>query len=166
MHLQLAFYTNPLLTIAQSGNVLTATAGFSNYQWYLNDILLPGANELTLDAGDFGTGMYRVQGLSEQGCIVESNNINVGTISSVKENAIGHVSVYPNPSIDYVHISVPDGPMLAIRVLDVQGRCVSLLYPNSSTYTMNAAFLPTGFYTLVVVLESGWVSAPFSHVAQ
>lgn len=164
--LQLAFYTNPLLNIAQSGNVLTATAGFSNYQWYLNDTLLPGENGSTVDAGDFGTGEYSVQGLSEQGCIIESININVGTISSVKEKPIGHVSVYPNPSIDYVHISVADGVMLSIRVMDVQGRCVSLLYPNSSTYTMNTALLSGGFYTLMVALEGGWVNVPFSHVAR
>jgi hypothetical protein len=153
--MQLAFYTNPLLTIAQSGNVLTATAGFSNYQWYLNDILLPGANELTLDAGDFGTGMYRVHGVSEDGCAVESAQLSMPVLIDVQEFAHATLRVYPIPTVNILHVQSTGSSMDEWHIYNLQGRYLFSSFPRGMNGSVDTSSLPAGNYILIARMHSG-----------
>lgn len=56
------------------------------------------------------------------------------------------ITVHPNPAMDRLHITVPDGREVQVRVLDLMGRTVLEQGPTS---TLDISRLAAGAYTLV-----------------
>ncbi|MBT1701439.1 T9SS type A sorting domain-containing protein [Fulvivirgaceae bacterium PWU4] len=90
-----ASFTNP------EAPVLTSSNNAGN-QWYLNNTQISNATNATLTASQAGT--YKVQTKADD-CFSEFSNDYVLIVTGVEHNNVEPVSVYPNPSTDFVRIS-------------------------------------------------------------
>jgi hypothetical protein len=98
---------NPLPTapaITQTNNTLTTdnTVGLT-YTWYLNGIVIPGANSFTIDISQ--SGEYVVQVSNENGC-TSSSSINA-IYTKLEETTSIAFAIYPNPSTGNISIRIP-----------------------------------------------------------
>lgn len=75
----------------------------SEYQWYLNDAIIEGADGSTFLPTLAGTYTLRIQ--LENGCFAWSAPFNWGIGASTEDIA---VYVFPNPSSELVHVYVPE----------------------------------------------------------
>lgn len=114
----------PVPVITRSGTLLTATGGaYIAYQWYRNDVAIPGANSATYNITK--KGMYKV-------CVVGTNNCEgCSTPISAMDNELsidqssvanGEIRIFPNPTTSIVNIESP--VLLNVEVKDVAGRSV------------------------------------------
>ena len=68
-------------SICQGNNlIINANIGYSSYQWYLNNILISGANSASYTANTSGT--YTVTGTSSDGCTSNVSNSILLTVNS------------------------------------------------------------------------------------
>ncbi len=74
--------------------------------------------------------------------------------TSVKDNAIKNLLVYPNPANNYVKVSIPNNHIKEIVLFDVTGKEVAH-YNNLdiSNYTLDLSHFNKGFYLLKVTDE-------------
>lgn len=93
-------YTLPQ-SIVHSGDSLISEAGFANYQWYHNGLMISGATEniyVVADSGD-----YNVIATDSNGCEVEAVIYDVHI--DVREiDAAENIFFYPNPAGDRLYI--------------------------------------------------------------
>lgn len=84
------------LTILQNGDTLFAIIA-PNYQWYLNDTLIPGANDQIYVIEESG---YYYVITSTEGCSFTSNTIETSCqCVGIDENELGgNILLYPNPT--------------------------------------------------------------------
>lgn len=109
--------------ITEDGPLLTSSAG-ETYQWLLDGNLIEGATEQTYLADE--TGAYSVVVDDGNGCVVESDEVDV-VVSSVEEGSlISELTISPNPSAGQVIVRadlLKEGDM-DIQVFDGAGRLV------------------------------------------
>jgi hypothetical protein len=85
----------PVATITQSGNVLTATGGFSSYQWYWGGNPITGATSASYTI--LQNGSYYVV-VSDGNCSGQSNVISTVVVSAANvQYQNSEPGVYPNP---------------------------------------------------------------------
>lgn len=65
------------------------------------------------------------------------------------------VSVNPNPAKDHVNINSVNEKLISVTLYDTNGKKVKSAFINSETYKMDIKDLTTGFYTMIVVTQSG-----------
>ncbi len=92
---------NPVMQIVQSNKTLKASDA-SNYQWFLNDVAIPGATEQ--EYVPTVTGNYTVSGDIDM-CSVKSEEYNI-TITEI--NLDRRLSLYPNPSRGIYYVDIKD----------------------------------------------------------
>lgn len=137
----------PILPILQSGNVL-ATLSFTNYQWTLNGIDIPGANEQTLVIEPpYGT--YTCYCVSSDGCISETAPYTVS--AGLNEPGSANFSVYPNPVTDKFTVG-NNLPYQRIDLFDSNGK--KILVNQSEDGSYNISHLAKGVYQIVIHLEN------------
>jgi hypothetical protein len=83
--------------ISQNGNTMSAPAGFSGYQWYLNGLPISGANSDSYTGTQ--SGIYTVTVTNAAGCEATSTDYNFifVSIGQVGMTSFG-LAVYPNPN--------------------------------------------------------------------
>ncbi len=125
---------------------LTSTATQGN-QWFLNGNAIAGATNATLIATT--AGVYKVQ-VTVDDCVGDFSTdfalIVTGDLPSAAE-----ITLYPNPVENYLQI---DGikDVVSTQLVDVTGREVSLLLERNSTgYTADVRYLPSGLYVLRLI---------------
>ncbi|TLX70329.1 carbohydrate-binding protein [Labilibacter sediminis] len=74
------------------------------------------------------------------------------TATSIKDNILENVTIYPNPVTDYLNMNLPVNDCM-IRIYDIRGRLVDELQSNSSSLKYNMGFMPQGIY--IVEVSSG-----------
>ena len=141
----------PVIT-AQNGS-LCAPEGGSNYQWYLNGVLLAGQTSncitnLVLNGNYYVrmTNAYLCEGVSSP------------LVTSEKEanTLINQIRVYPNPTTGEFHIDLPEQiqVILSIQIFDVNGK--RMLFENiDSSKTLNIEHLSSGVYWIQLHTEYG-----------
>lgn len=133
----------PILPILQSGNVL-ATLSFSNYQWTLNGVDIPGATSQTLTIEPpYGT--YTCYCVSADGCISETPPFTVS--AGIDEINLSLNAIFPNPATDYFKVN----DMLqydAIELFDHHGKKIQLLKNEDGSYDISR--LSKGIYQAVI----------------
>src|SRR5690606_6110293 len=107
-------------TLINSSGTLTATSASSGaYQWYFNGGLISTVTGNTYVPTQ--SGAYQVVLTDNNGCVGESNELNVVLTAVIDPVLDAALSVYPNPVSDWLSISVSglsfDG--LGIRLVDV-----------------------------------------------
>jgi hypothetical protein len=129
----------PILPILQSGNVL-ATLSFTNYQWTLNGVDIPGATEQTLVIEPpYGT--YTCYCVSDDGCITETPPFTV-TLGNL-ELSQSESAVYPNPTSDLFYIKGKSSE-LDVQVYDAAGK--EMISFKGTNNAISIGHLPKGIY--------------------
>lgn len=111
------------VTAIDSGNLITDYSGWANRVWKTTD------SDIQTTYGNCST-------------------LTLSTVVDVIES----VTLYPNPTSDFVRISAGESIDL-VRVFDVTGRVVKESSPNKSDFSLNVSGLSKGVY--LVKLNSG-----------
>lgn len=121
-HLALGVHPQPPVSISVNGDTLLAYNS-SSYQWYLDGVLIQGANTPLWIANQ--TGSYTVQISDANGCTAVSLPV-VISVTGINDLVKETMSVYPNPNNDgNFNLSVSTGWIGAnCEVFDAEGRLV------------------------------------------
>jgi hypothetical protein len=132
-----------ILPITQIGNTLV-TSSFSNYQWTLNGVDIPGATSSTLVISPpYGT--YTCYCVSPEGCISETDPYTV--LAVISETTQNDVLIYPNPSNDELNI-ITKTPIVRIEFKDASGRSVYPAKINEQTWSIRS--FSRGLYEVTI----------------
>lgn len=144
-------FTN-LTVVNQSGNSLTATSGLTNYQWYLNGVLISGENSNTIM--NAASGNYYATAIDSEGCLIISNIFDATTLSIGENEFDTSFKVYPNPSNDYFYVSVPKIDVEKVKIFDTLDRnitnVISLFIENSGLLKIDLSNQRAGLYLISV----------------
>jgi hypothetical protein len=140
--------------IDRTDNTLASNISGSSYEWYLDNILISGANQQTHIAEAIGN--YQVKVIDEFGCTSSlSDNLYVDTLSSTDNEFAKNIVVYPNPSDGIIKIKgVQILGETFIQLFDITGK---LLFKNkilSSDTEINITKYVSGMYFMVIEQEN------------
>ncbi len=138
-----------------NGFWLSSSVATAGYQWYFNNIIIPGATLQSYSATQ--DGFYYVELNNGSGCtsVSDSVYVNVTGINTVGTNS--EINVSPNPSKDHFMISnIPDG-FSGYEMYDMTGKKVLLedSTPASGKLTVFIQNLENGIYFLKINAVSG-----------
>ncbi len=136
----------PIVTLTQSGDTLTATSGFSQYNWYLNGILDTTTNSGTIIVHQSGSWQVFVTGTN--GCTGSSNTLLItGIESALSQN----ISIYPNPADQRVYVEMEHfTPGITISLIDITGMMQKIYRPLSSRFSLDISELAAGMYIITI----------------
>jgi hypothetical protein len=143
--------TKPVITISNNFSdtpTLTSSTA-SNYQWYKNNVLIPGATSQTLSVA--GIGQYKVS-TTEDDCANTSEvfAIVVTANEPVLPNSDLPVEVFPNPSEDFIYLRGIIGKF-EYRFSSIIGSTIPIkLEKEGADYKGYVGSLPQGYYVLTV----------------
>jgi hypothetical protein len=142
--------SQPTITLSNNNTAtrtLTSSASVGN-QWFLNGSAITGATGTTLIVSDAGT--YTVQTTTADGCAsVVSANFPVIVTGDLP--IAQSVSLYPNPSRDYIFINGIEEQVTASSVIDMVGRSSTIkLDQQGVVLSGDIRNLATGMYILKV----------------
>jgi len=139
-----AVLSTPLNTpiITQNGNQLSTISNSSySYQWYLNGVIINGANSNTINITQ--AGIYKVE-INYNGCDVSSADYTA--IYTELDEEIHQIVVHPNPLKGMCEIS-SDMPMESISIMDVSGKLLfKFLGVNAFEFYLDLSELNNGIY--------------------
>lgn len=139
--------------VAASAPVISAngtsisTVSTGNLQWYLNGNILNGETAQSVDASQYGNGIYTVVLTADSGCELESNELTIDGLS-VKEWLKNNYSVYPIPASDFVTVSMNEFSSEVLKVTDLFGNVVLIIIPDSKVMKLSISELANGIYHL------------------
>jgi hypothetical protein len=137
----------PIMPITQIGNTLI-TSSYSNYQWTLDGVDIPGAtNPSLVISPPYGT--YTCYSVSPEGCVSETEPYSV--IVGFSQVQGTHVRIFPNPTNDLITIKT-DLNIIHVEFRDAVGRIVNpeKLMGNS----WSTGKLAKGIYDVIIELEN------------
>lgn len=123
MTLDLSIDSVPTISITSSNGVLSATPGLSNYQWYRNGQVIPGATSQTYTPTSWG---LHTCSTNDGLCDGSSNGITIA-LTGINDSEFGFVGIYPNPITDIMRIDVGNEKLNSIQLIDVSGKVVTTL---------------------------------------
>jgi hypothetical protein len=151
---------NPL--IVTSKDTLRTAAGAAAYQWFLDDVLIAGANGPEWIAKK--SGQYKVRVSSVNDCNTFSLPLFFEVSNVQMPPSVQLFSLAPNPANDHVQmqLELARPERINISLTDAQGRQI---FQQSHTLQqiqlpINLSALPSGTYYLHVDLESGRFTRP------
>ncbi|MFL0162187.1 S8 family serine peptidase [Aquirufa salirivi] len=146
--------TIPTPTVSYATGILQAPANASVYQWFYGITAITGANQASYIPVQ--SGAYQVKITDVNGCLAVSDYINVVILATKKENPYPQLTLFPNPTKEYIQIGIPDQSMrdeYHIEIWDLQGKMVLEKVIGSSAFSGNnmsldVRSLPSGSYVL------------------
>lgn len=136
---------NPVITA--SGNVLS-TGSYVSYQWFFNEVVIPGAQSASYTAANGGG--YRVRVVDAKGCVDTSAVYNHSVVGIEDIALAASIKVYPNPARSVLNISAPVSIQIAIYSLD--GR---LLLEQKNAEYIDISQLAKGIYQVRISDKAG-----------
>ena len=145
---------NPLPnpSITSLGQTLISSNG-PNYQWYLNDNILPGDTNQVIYPDSIG--YYSVSITGPDGCSSFSNAFE--WTLSLLEQLNNNIKVYPNPTSDLLTIHSNNSKISKIRVLSVLGNCLINKDVDTSEVTLSLNKLSRGNYLIQIETDNNIV---------
>ncbi len=113
----------PIFVISVSGMQLSASSGYSNYQWYLDGVLITGATNRLYDVTR--NGVYSVKARYPSGCW-DSTSYQVTNVGIPSLPASGTISVHPTATQDKVYIEA--GIPVNAAVVSMDGKILKQEY--------------------------------------
>ena len=110
-------YPAPVVpVIAFSNDTLYCTATSNSYQWYLNNIIIPGVIDSFFVFSVPGS--YHVVITDSNGCSAQSNSFTIVGVDEI--NADFHLNIFPNPvkSVFSITSVFPSMENIEIRLFD------------------------------------------------
>lgn len=140
--------------ITQNSNILSTTAGFSAYRWFLNLVEMPGRTSDTLQVS--ASGNYRVEVTDAQGCQSTSNNFGYVASGLFQQAKLSQFHIWPNPADHQLHLDLAatDTYLYGYELRNETGQMVMKQLINNKQYreTVSLSRLPRGLYILTVKL--------------
>ncbi|GBL35608.1 hypothetical protein EMGBS15_12030 [Filimonas sp.] len=149
------FNTPPAIpTITLGGSALTSTAA-ATYQWYMNGVLISGANNQSYSPAV--SGIYVVRITDANGCVYRySSGYKYTKIpASVADTELSDkIMVYPNPGSGLFTLQDDNqlGNNFIVNVYDAYGH---LVLNFSNMKILNLTTLSNGLYSLSISTEKG-----------
>ena len=150
-----------VFTVNQTGDSLIAPQGFDTYQWYYNNVLIPGATDYfyvaTLD-GDYGIVVGNANGCHSG---VNIPNVIIGVNELSDSNGF---IIYPNPSDGQFKISYNSmtNEIAVISIIDKIGQVVKSaeckFISGSNKIEMNTKELASGIYNIKIQIGSNVIT--------
>ncbi|MEY4603424.1 MAG: hypothetical protein RIT43_716 [Bacteroidota bacterium] len=135
----------PILPITQIGNTLV-TSSFSNYQWTLNGVDIPGATSSTLViTPPYGT--YTCYSVSPEGCISETDPY---TPLMEIEETNRFIGLHPNPAQTIIQMHIPESAH-EILFYDASGKRITLERLDAKTWGISP--LERGVYFIEIFVS-------------
>ncbi len=135
-------------SISRNGNILSTNAT-GTIQWYFNGNIISGATSTTVNINQ--NGLYYVVVSNAAGCSSTSLTLQVTGVG-VRENLVGNLSMYPNPTSGAVTVLLPTTITkdVRIQVLDLQGKvCLSaVVTPGMKQISLNLDDIKSGMYLI------------------
>lgn len=130
------------VTITQDGNTLTASQGIA-YQWFLNGEPIEGATNMGYEMTE--DGVYSVEVTDVHGC---SGDASIDAmITGIEDVHVQFpISVFPNPTSDFVQVICLSPIDLDVFLYDPQGRLVESAVLREEVLTIDVQRLPQGAY--------------------
>lgn len=140
--------------------LLTGSFGGSS-QWYLDGNPVSGADTNTYYAT--AAGLYNMIKTNQNGCSDSSaTGIRIypdtpgNCESSIKNNEVTNLEVYPNPFSNSVTIQSSE-TIRKMEWIDVTGRIIKTSYPESGSFTQETATFRKGLYFLIITTDKGTI---------
>lgn len=136
-----ALESTPIIT--QNGSILFCTQ-HPSYQWFKNDVLLPGETNQFLGITPPNAN-YRVDVYGSDGC--PTSSLNFQSALNLPELSTSLFACFPNPAEDFVDVQSTE-KFKIIGLKDINGRELQLkqTHPNR----IEVSSLPSGTYFIVV----------------
>ena len=130
--------------------ILITQSGFVSYQWLNNGVPLPNSNNDTISV-DNNFSFYSVIATTSDGCS-DTSAAYFFAVSSVTENALPGISIYPNPSSSDVYFTTPANMgNFNVKIISTTGQLVmDKMVENKQ---LNIAQLPSGLYTVLITYQ-------------
>ena len=96
--------------------------------------------------------------ITSDGCINLSSNfveITRSAVISVEEELGASLSVWPNPTADFLTVQLDGTKITAIKMLDLSGRVILNVAVNANTERLDLTALSTGTYVALISTEGG-----------
>jgi PKD repeat protein len=130
--------------IIQVGNTLEATTGFPAYQWYENNVIIPGETQSTITP--INNGSYSVDAIDTNGCISTSLAF-AFVIQGVNTVSNNQISIYPNPTSNILYINLQGNiQKTRLEIIDAKGKLVLDEEINANASFVSTEQLSTGMY--------------------
>jgi hypothetical protein len=113
----------PIPLIIQNANTLIAPTGFINYEWFMNGVIISGANSNTYIYTTSGN--YHVIVTDGNGCIGQSNNLLINEVNEIANRK--NVAIYPNPTSGELKITLfqkSNDNVIEFCIYEVTGKIV------------------------------------------
>jgi len=153
----------PIVSIDGNGNIIESTVA-NFYQWYLNGVLIPNANNQTLEITTSGS--YHVATQDDNGCFAISSSIDATFTSTNELKEIQSISIYPNPvkELLQINLELEKAGIYYLEIIDTNGKV--LLENNYNLQTkeeviFNTALFPAGIYFIKIKNENGQLVRKF-----
>jgi uncharacterized protein YjdB len=138
----------PVPVINFTGSVLTTTGSYTGYQWYLNNMSIPGANSGILSPTTNGS--YKVRVADGSGCAGFSAEFRLTNVGVPNLSNLPVITISPNPASTWLHIDCAQ--QLRAVISGIEG--MSIL-TNTNAKDINIAMLPNGLYLISLYDNEG-----------
>jgi uncharacterized repeat protein (TIGR01451 family) len=144
----------PVPNIIQILNYLESDSA-SGYQWYFNNVIIPGANSQSYVPPQNGN--YSVVISDVNGCTASSTSYPFFPTSTEYISVENDVFIYPNPVTDELIVQSGTMKVESVEVIDVVGGKVleSLVTRTKNQVNVNVSTLAPGIYFVKVRGENG-----------
>lgn len=133
-------------SITVSGANLVASPG-TDYQWYFNGALIPGATSQFYQPLENGN--YNVRVYVEDSCSAISSVFTVNFVGLHFINNAHAFSIFPNPSDGAIHLTWNKNVFTKIRIFSADGKLVwTLEATDMDNYTIPAGAIAQGVYSV------------------
>jgi hypothetical protein len=119
----------------------------AQYQWYLNNVAIVGANNQTFTP--IVNGNYAVVITDTNNCMATSNVFNLTNVG-LKTNNPNNFTVFPNPAKETLHISNPNKKQAQVIVYSLIGKPLLQYQLSNASETIDISSLANGIYILKI----------------
>jgi alpha-tubulin suppressor-like RCC1 family protein len=148
-------YPLPTPVIIQNGNDITCQS-FSTYQWFVDSMLIPLANNQIYTP--LTSGNYTVEVVDSNGCTNISSGYYVTITGYINVNSATSINVFPNPFGDIftLQILTPKQENVSLTLYNISGEVIkeNSILSNTKMEFINSDF-PCGMYFLKISLANG-----------
>lgn len=148
--------------ITQKGDTLICTAGYFAYQWYLNNVSIPGATNPTFNY--LSNGVYYVSVSNNTGCSSKSGEITIHSVGIRENSASFSVNLFPNPVKDemIVELNLLKPENVKVDIINASGQKIYSITLKQITgfyrKSLDLKDQPNGIYYLQVITDGVMMS--------
>lgn len=156
----------PVVNVTVSGDTLHCDPTGTTYQWYLNNVMIPGATDpdyIATVSGNYSVMVTNLIGCQNTSVLIY---VSITGLESVHGNSL---LVYPNPGKDEINIQLPENisGKTTVHVYSPDGRMVrNFSHQHGMKITILANDLEQGMYLIVLIngdsrYSSRWIRQEF-----